>query len=807
MPRTRSSATQSDPVAEGSGAAKDPNPFDFTVSDDDVPLPAKKTPNSKLKNTYKSPARTSLTPRSSPRNSPGGNANANAESSDDEAPLSVRASSTRGKSVPANAKGRGAAGKAAANAKKGAKGGVKTIQVTAAMMDDEKGGEPVENGGSQSTTSSTGNGATVDSGFASQEVSPRKRPTHAIEVEVVESRLRPRKVRISDVHEEHSDKEQENEEDNEEEEEEEDEEVEDDEDEDEDESDDDTMYAEKILDERTRNGQKSYLIKWDGFSHDANEWVIAPEVDAALIAEWEKNKCKGKKRFTLKRDETYVDGEELLKMVDEDEENVEGKKKRRRSSGAGEGKRKRKKKGSEDEDDENEGEEGDAMDVDEDGGEVPKKTKSPRKRSSGGGGGGGSTRVPKPKKVAAPKIKKLSKKAQALHDAEQSRLSRISLLQSKPAPLTPTPPSDQTLPDTTCCLLCSARQFNLAASTGNNTLLENCVKETKRMCGVEFGRKPDLPHDTALTEAILKNDLRGVKVLKEGLGKVRVDAPQQYLRKEGTGYVGGRTFGHRIKTVNESRGNREGNNAFYSYTHVDPFADYVASAVATTSSSTKSRMSPGGNDWVKRSLEYCLRDARVTKEMIEYLCMEWPDVKEYLADVGVYEAVGSGNLEVGWGCVEVLERCGGFGFNHLHGESLKLKEGESFTSYRKHQILKKATGNAGITPLEMACINPDTTALAELYNALSAQETTEPDAWGRLPIHFAAGAREPAALEWLVGKGCDVRVADGFKFLPLQFAAKYGRHKNIPLLVEKTGSADYTLLKDGYTALHFASHY
>ncbi|KAJ3055438.1 hypothetical protein HK097_010471 [Rhizophlyctis rosea] len=801
MPRTHRTVASSD--ASGASSSQDPpaaNPFDFTASDDDAPP---RTPKSKLKNTYKSPARSSLTPRTSRKAASTIEAppvDSHSGSSDD-APLTTRANA-KGKAPARNGGGKTGLRKSlTTNVGRKEAAGRNTAKPLA-NEDDEEDNDTQNTNDAASSSQSTTNGNTIDSGFASQEVSPRKRPNQVVEVEVIEQRLRPRKVRISDVHEEIL-LDQDNGNDNEEEEE---DDGADDSEEDEESSDDDTMYAEKIMDERTRNGQKSYLIKWDGFSHDADEWVIAPEVDAALITVWETAKGKGKKRSTLKRDETYIDGDELAKMVGEDEDGeeveVEGKKKRRRSSAGGEGKRKKKKKGSEDE---GEGDdEGDAMDLDngegegDDGEPKPKKVKSPRKRTG--------TTTPKAKKVAAPK--KLSKKAQALHDAEQIRLARIAALESKtPPPLPALPSAETTTPDTSCCLLCSARQFSLASTSQNYTLLENCVKETKRMCSPQYGRRPDVPYDSALTEAILKNDLRAIKILKETLTHSHVDAPEQYLKKEGTGYVGGRTFGHRIKTVNESRGNREGNNAFYNYVYVDPFADYVASAVASSSSNQKSRMSPGGDNWVYRSWEYCVRNENVKKEVWEFLVLEWPGGREWVADVGVYECVASGNVELAKELVDLLERSGGFGFNHLHGESLKLKDGESFTSYRKHQILKKATGNASITPLEMACINPSTVALSELYNALTPPETTEPDAWGRLPVHFAAGAKEPTALEWLVEKGVDVRVVDGFKFLPVQVAAKYGRYQNIAILAPKMPSADYTVLKDGYTAIHFASHY
>ncbi|KAJ3037243.1 hypothetical protein HDV00_001875 [Rhizophlyctis rosea] len=625
-------------------------------------------------------------------------------------------------------------------------------------------------------------GGRNDSAYSSQDVSPRKLPKHSVEVVVAESH-RAAADNDGEIEEEYS--EDENDEDE-------------DEDEDsDDESDEDTTYAEKILDERSRKGEKQYLIKWEGLPHDANEWVIAAEVDVLLIQDWETKTGKGKKKVTLKRDETYMDGDEMAWMVDEEEEG--GKKRRRKSGGSGGSPKRKKKSGS----DVEEGE-GDEDGGEEDGSPV-KKTKSPRKKKASGDGGG-STKAPSKRKLAAPKVKKLSKKAQLAAEREAERQSRIAALAGKDVPTYTGYDHDPThphTPDTSCCLLCSAREFNRAVATGDYTLLQSCVEETKRMCAYVYGRKPDLPHDTALRNAILRNDLRAVKVLKESLSQSRVGAPEQYMKTASTGYVGARTFGHRIKTVNESRGNREGNNAFYNYTSVDPFTDYTAPPI---SGNTRLRLAPGGNSDLHRTLEHCLRDPRFTKEMIEYLIMEWPGVKEVLGDFGVYELCASGNVELARVVVEILGS--GFGFNGLHEEALKLKSGETLGSFRKPSVLKKATGNGGITPLEMAAINPDTTALAELYDALSAPETTEPDNFGRQPVHFAAGCRETAPLEWLIAKGVDVKVGDAFKFIPLQLAAKYGRHKNVPILVAAMGvGADYTLMKDGYTALHFAAHY
>lgn len=271
-----------------------------------------------------------------------------------------------------------------------------------------------------------------------------------------------------------------------------------------------------------------------------------------------------------------------------------------------------------------------------------------------------------------------------------------------------------------------------------------------------------------------------------------------------------------IRAVNEARGNREGNNAFYNKSSTDPLNSLPASGASSSfAGASKKRSGSNSHTSPKDIMLYrILADTSVTPETMDYLMMESKKFKDPITMYGVYEAAAAGNKAMVEHVVEVLQN--GYGFNHLHAEVLKvrfiyslvweiftpsllirhkLSEGASLTSYRKNQILKKATGNYSITPLEyvtaivlplnlekknsadsrrLAAINPNPTFLKELCEALTPAETTEQDERGRTALHFAAACSDPAPLEYLLSKGMDPMREDFNRLTPLLLASKYG---------------------------------
>jgi ankyrin repeat protein len=136
--------------------------------------------------------------------------------------------------------------------------------------------------------------------------------------------------------------------------------------------------------------------------------------------------------------------------------------------------------------------------------------------------------------------------------------------------------------------------------------------------------------------------------------------------------------------------------------------------------------------------------------------------------------------------------------------------------YRRNQILKKATENFQITPVECAAIHPKRKYLEELFEQLDDLGQGHTDGLARTVAHFAAASETSDCLEYLLSKGFNCMQLDKNKISPLLIAAKCGREHNIKLLLntlrgsspeESLNVADTTMLPQRWTALHHASYH
>ncbi|KAI8907521.1 ankyrin repeat-containing domain protein [Powellomyces hirtus] len=530
---------------------------------------------------------------------------------------------------------------------------------------------------------------------------------------------------------------------------------EDDEEDDEESSDEDTIYAQRVLAQKTKEGQKLYLIKWEGFSDDANEWIPEAEVEAALIEDFKNNAAKLKKRGRLSI--AYVEDGDADEDEDDDKPARKGRKHIRKKLAVGQG---------------SDVENGEPTTLSSDDDARPTPTRK-----------AGMAKSCKPKADGKPvKVTKKQLLEQKKAMVKKRRTARASKMVKDLSTI------EQGMePDTSCCIVCSTREYIRAIKSKDIELLQKCLNCRSTIATWAEICTPDIPHNNALYTALDQNDLAAVKLLLEDktVQPLRVQRP--FSSRASLGYVSRTTYGHAIANLNESRGNREGNNAFHTEATPDPFSHITRRETS-----------------LSEDLAYLLAVGNMKAEVFDY----W-HLKEQMRDVqiyGVYEAAASGNLEMTRHLVEVLQN--GYGFNSLHAEVLRPSNEGPLTAYRKNQILKKASGNYSITPLQLAAVNPDITYLKELFEKLDASDLTEPDERGRTVVHFAAGCREPTALNYLLEQKLDVSKEDKLRMTPLILAAKYGRSGNIPVILNATGSGpDHTLLKNGAHALHYAAHH
>ena len=132
-----------------------------------------------------------------------------------------------------------------------------------------------------------------------------------------------------------------------------------------------------------------------------------------------------------------------------------------------------------------------------------------------------------------------------------------------------------------------------------------------------------------------------------------------------------------------------------------------------------------------------------------------------------------------------------FGYSKLHYEAL-VEQGEP-SRVLTISVLKKNMMD-GITPLHVACINPNVTPLKKLLSVNPAYDV--PDAEGYRPAHYAAACVEDGPLKYLVSKrsvnlnaGIEnmltLDIGNNRRITPLMVACLNGREHNVDLLLDE----------------------
>ncbi|KAJ3139800.1 hypothetical protein HK100_010977 [Physocladia obscura] len=365
--------------------------------------------------------------------------------------------------------------------------------------------------------------------------------------------------------------------------------------------------------------------------------------------------------------------------------------------------------------------------------------------------------------------------------------------------------TDSSEPDTSCCLLCSSREFMRAATAKDLTLLKNTLAN-ENVAPWYYANPPDDPLSNPLSKAVSAESEEFIHILMTTVTK-NTEPPHAYIAPPAsTGYQNNRTYGggRGTKKVNESRGNREGNNAFSNWLDVSPY-DFNKRGSPIFGSHTNT-----SGHWTHALRVACrLPYSEKTFDRLSLTCPT-TNVQYMFETWGLYEAVSSGNCALAAKML-ILMRDYQNSFNILHHEALNLDPTD--TPYKKVlpvSVLKKSSREMhGVKPLHFSAINPDSNRLKVLLDAISASSALDADEMGRTVVHFAAACEGTGPLELLKDYGgFEFRSVDAAKMSPLLIAAKYGRADNVKFLIDAIGggsaAADGTLLTVGYAALHFA---
>ncbi|OMJ69090.1 hypothetical protein SteCoe_33275 [Stentor coeruleus] len=340
-------------------------------------------------------------------------------------------------------------------------------------------------------------------------------------------------------------------------------------------------------------------------------------------------------------------------------------------------------------------------------------------------------------------------------------------------PLTKDKYSTSAVPDYSVSISSSNRNVHRAVLTNNQQLFKALLKSNQKISTIYGYWSPEcktLPIELALesnNEYFIKELIKETndKKLKRGF------LPECSLKSIGTGFVSKQAYGVQVRTVQMSRGGREGNNAFLSE---EAAPEYFLPA----------RISP--------IIHKC------TPNTINLMCTLVPNFENSLGTM-VGHVVRSGNVDLARHLIQICNKKLGFGFNFLHEEVLKKG---NLSQFKKVSITKKPIENFLVAPLHVACINPDTKHLETLI--AQCEDLGYPDLEGRRVVHYAAACTSSRPLEVLVAHGANINEMDKKKVTPLMVAAMYNRLETVKFLVQK-GASTKIKSREGKSAIHYAA--
>ncbi len=172
------------------------------------------------------------------------------------------------------------------------------------------------------------------------------------------------------------------------------------------------------------------------------------------------------------------------------------------------------------------------------------------------------------------------------------------------------------------------------------------------------------------------------------------------------------------------RGGKEGNNAFT--TDIPDYDD--------------ERKVINYNNINYDNLVPLVMKSPLSKEALQLILEKYNQSHELnpLAE-NVYQAVQAGNREVAIFFVEMFNKRGGWGYNNLHYQALAFN-GEEMEKFKPVSARKKTIGNMSLTPIHMACINPNPKYLKTLL-AASGLVNIE-DGMQRTPVSISSTFRQ-----------------------------------------------------------------
>ncbi len=143
-----------------------------------------------------------------------------------------------------------------------------------------------------------------------------------------------------------------------------------------------------------------------------------------------------------------------------------------------------------------------------------------------------------------------------------------------------------------------------------------------------------------------------------------------------------------------------------------------------------------------------------------------------------------------------------YNYNKLHQLVTVQKQNAEKNLDIKNKMSTNKYNNLHITPVHLACINPNEKILEEVLK--NGGEIEYQDNMGRKPISYAATCKSSGPLKLLINKNCNVNDRERAGFTPLIHACRTGRYENVKLLLENGADPMLKPRPGQCMAIHFA---
>ncbi|KAI9315379.1 hypothetical protein BX666DRAFT_396971 [Dichotomocladium elegans] len=211
-----------------------------------------------------------------------------------------------------------------------------------------------------------------------------------------------------------------------------------------------------------------------------------------------------------------------------------------------------------------------------------------------------------------------------------------------------------------CCLRCKVQLYRQAVNTGDVEQLTVLINDKDHIPGW-YRAECQQDCDHVMKEAISGGNQQIVELLlKDGLKaheQERVEIPRKYNSYgDDTGYVSRYSYGRALRKVNESRGNRQGNRAFFRNAETNLLdVDMLRLGIST----------------LDHSILAAMQEECVTDDMADVVCSTRNAVcgNYFWEGIGIYFCVASGNWQTAGNLIIASRQESNF--NHLHIQVLK----------------------------------------------------------------------------------------------------------------------------------------